>query len=316
MTSVEELGRRAKAASRLARRSVHLGQERGVAHRRRPARRAGRPRSRPPTTPTSTPPADGGMAAGPLDRLRLTDARLAGMADGLRTVADLPDPVGEVLDGWKRPNGLEITRVRVPLGVIAIIYENRPNVTSDAAGLVREGRQRGDPARLVDRAAVERRGRVGAARRARQARLARRRGDPRRRHRVRDGNRGHAAHRLRRLPDPARRPVADPEHSRERDRAGDHRRRRQLPRLRRRRGRSRRGARRSSSTPRPSARACATRPSRCVVHAAVADAFIPRIADALARARRRAGRRRGEPTTLCRTCSRPPTTTSAASSSI
>jgi glutamate-5-semialdehyde dehydrogenase len=77
----------------------------------------------------------GGMGAGPLDRLRLTDARLAAMANGLRTVAALPDPVGEVLDGWTRPNGLQITRVRVPLGVIAIIYENRPNVTSDAAGL-------------------------------------------------------------------------------------------------------------------------------------------------------------------------------------
>src|SRR6185503_17403373 len=51
------------------------------------------------------------------------------------TVADLPDPVGEILDGWKRPNGLEIQRVRVPLGVVAVIYENRPNVTSDAAGI-------------------------------------------------------------------------------------------------------------------------------------------------------------------------------------
>jgi len=77
----------------------------------------------------------GGMEAGPLDRLRLTDARLEGMANGLRKVAALPDPVGEVLDGWRRPNGLEIERVRVPLGVVAIIYENRPNVTSDAAGL-------------------------------------------------------------------------------------------------------------------------------------------------------------------------------------
>ena len=57
------------------------------------------------------------------------------MAGGLRQVAALPDPVGEVLDGWVRPNGLEIQRVRVPLGVVAIIYENRPNVTSDAAGL-------------------------------------------------------------------------------------------------------------------------------------------------------------------------------------
>jgi glutamate-5-semialdehyde dehydrogenase len=76
-----------------------------------------------------------GMDAGPLDRLRLTEARIGSMAAGLRQVASLPDPVGEVLDGWVRPNGLEIQRVRVPLGVVAIIYENRPNVTSDAAGL-------------------------------------------------------------------------------------------------------------------------------------------------------------------------------------
>ena len=76
-----------------------------------------------------------GMEAGPLDRLRLTETRVAGMAAGLRTVAALPDPIGEVLDGWRRPNGLLIERVRVPLGVVAIIYENRPNVTSDAAGL-------------------------------------------------------------------------------------------------------------------------------------------------------------------------------------
>jgi glutamate-5-semialdehyde dehydrogenase len=76
-----------------------------------------------------------GMESGPLDRLRLTDARLASMAEGLRAVAALADPVGEVLDGWRRPNGLLIERVRVPLGVVAIIYENRPNVTTDAAGL-------------------------------------------------------------------------------------------------------------------------------------------------------------------------------------
>jgi glutamate-5-semialdehyde dehydrogenase len=76
-----------------------------------------------------------GMAPGPLDRLVLSDARLEAMAGGLRRVASLPDPVGETLDGWVRPNGLEIRRVRVPLGVVAIIYENRPNVTSDAAAL-------------------------------------------------------------------------------------------------------------------------------------------------------------------------------------
>src|SRR5579885_1279124 len=70
-----------------------------------------------------------------IDRLRLTPARIGAMAGGLRQVAALADPVGEVLDGWTRPNGLRIRRVRVPLGVVGIIYENRPNVTSDAAGL-------------------------------------------------------------------------------------------------------------------------------------------------------------------------------------
>jgi glutamate-5-semialdehyde dehydrogenase len=70
-----------------------------------------------------------------VDRLRLSPARVEAMADGLRQVAALPDPVGEVVDGWVRPNGLAIEKVRVPLGVVAIIYENRPNVTSDAFGL-------------------------------------------------------------------------------------------------------------------------------------------------------------------------------------
>ncbi|WP_436792738.1 glutamate-5-semialdehyde dehydrogenase [Actinospongicola halichondriae] len=77
----------------------------------------------------------GGMAAGLLDRLRLTDDRIGAMAGGLRQVASLPDPVGEITDGWVRPNGLRIRKVRVPLGVVAIIYESRPNVTSDAFGL-------------------------------------------------------------------------------------------------------------------------------------------------------------------------------------
>ena len=76
-----------------------------------------------------------GMSPTLVDRLRLTESRLAGMSAGLRQVADLPDPVGEVVTGWTRPNGLRISQVRVPLGVVAIIYESRPNVTSDAAGL-------------------------------------------------------------------------------------------------------------------------------------------------------------------------------------
>ena len=76
-----------------------------------------------------------GMAEAARDRLRLTEERVQGMAGGLRKVAGLPDPVGEVTEGWVRPNGLRVTRVRVPLGVVGVIYENRPNVTSDAAGL-------------------------------------------------------------------------------------------------------------------------------------------------------------------------------------
>ncbi|HEX2046480.1 MAG TPA: aldehyde dehydrogenase family protein, partial [Acidimicrobiales bacterium] len=76
-----------------------------------------------------------GTTAPVVDRLRLTPGRIEGMADGLTQVAALPDPVGEVTEGWTRPNGLTIEKVRVPLGVVAIIYENRPNVTSDAFGL-------------------------------------------------------------------------------------------------------------------------------------------------------------------------------------
>ncbi|MFZ2018803.1 MAG: glutamate-5-semialdehyde dehydrogenase [Methyloceanibacter sp.] len=70
-----------------------------------------------------------------LDRLMLDTARVAAMAKGIREVAALPDPVGQVIASWTRPNGLEISRVRVPLGVIGIVYESRPNVTADAAAL-------------------------------------------------------------------------------------------------------------------------------------------------------------------------------------
>ena len=76
-----------------------------------------------------------GADATSLDRLRLDAGRLGAMASGLRAVAARSDPVGEVVDGWVRPNGLRVERVRVPLGVVGIIYENRPNVTSDAAAL-------------------------------------------------------------------------------------------------------------------------------------------------------------------------------------
>ncbi len=240
MTPVVELGRRAKAASRLlaaaptpAKNGFLLTAADLLAERANEIRAAN----------------DGdleaaeaaGTASGPLDRLRLTDARLEGMANGLRTVAALADPVGEVLDGWRRPNGLEIVRTRVPLGVVAIIYENRPNVTSDAAGLcVKAGNAallRGSSSALRSNIAVA----AGTQGRGGQARAARRLGDPRRGHLARDRDRSDAADRLRRLPDPARWTVAHPERSRQRHGARHHRRRWQLSRLRRRVGRSRRG---------------------------------------------------------------------------
>ena len=76
-----------------------------------------------------------GTSKSMLDRLALTEERIEGMSNGLRQVVGLPDPIGEVLGMWTRPNGLQIGQKRVPLGVIGIIYEARPNVTSDAAGL-------------------------------------------------------------------------------------------------------------------------------------------------------------------------------------
>ena len=78
---------------------------------------------------------ENGLKEGLIDRLMLNKDRIAGIAEGLRQIAALPDPVGEAVSRVKRPNGLKITKVRVPLGVIGIIYEARPNVTADAAGL-------------------------------------------------------------------------------------------------------------------------------------------------------------------------------------
>ncbi len=83
---------------------------------------------------------ENGLTDAMLDRLRLDEARLEGVAAGVEAVADLPDPVGEVIDRSERPNGLQLSRVRVPIGLIGIIYESRPNVTADAAALcVRAG---------------------------------------------------------------------------------------------------------------------------------------------------------------------------------
>lgn len=76
-----------------------------------------------------------GLSKAMIDRLTLTPERIKAMADGLREVAALPDPVGEVLKMWRRPNGMEVGRMRVPIGLIGIIYESRPNVTADSAAL-------------------------------------------------------------------------------------------------------------------------------------------------------------------------------------
>jgi glutamate-5-semialdehyde dehydrogenase len=78
---------------------------------------------------------DRDLSSAMLDRLMLDETRVEGMAAGLESIAGLPDPLGKVIAEWQRPNGLEIQRVAVPLGVIGIIYESRPNVTADAAGL-------------------------------------------------------------------------------------------------------------------------------------------------------------------------------------
>lgn len=78
---------------------------------------------------------DSGTGTALVDRLTLTPARITAMAEGLRALADLPDPVGEVIRGWNNPNGVRVRQVRVPLGVVGIIYEARPNVTADAAGI-------------------------------------------------------------------------------------------------------------------------------------------------------------------------------------
>ena len=76
-----------------------------------------------------------GLGAAMLDRLLLTEERVAGMVEGLRAVAAQPDPVGQVLAEWDRPSGLHIRRVRTPLGVVGVIFESRPNVTADAGAL-------------------------------------------------------------------------------------------------------------------------------------------------------------------------------------
>ena len=124
----------------------------------------------------------GGTPPNVVDRLRLTPERLAGMAQGLRDVAALPDPVGEVVRGSTLANGLELRQVRVPFGVVGMVYEARPNVTADAAGIcLKSGNAvllRGSSSAAVEQRAIvavlRGRGRRGRARPRRRPARARR----------------------------------------------------------------------------------------------------------------------------------------------
>ncbi|MFN2608944.1 MAG: glutamate-5-semialdehyde dehydrogenase [Acidimicrobiales bacterium] len=134
LTPLEDLGRRAKAASRALATAPPAAKDAALAA----AADLLVQRADEVLAANATDVAraqEGGAGAAVVDRLRLSTSRVEAMADGLRQVASLPDPVGSVDEGWVRPNGLRIQKVRVPLGVVAVVYENRPNVTSDAFGL-------------------------------------------------------------------------------------------------------------------------------------------------------------------------------------
>ena len=242
-----------------------------------------------------------------LDRLRLDAGRVAGVAAALRQLVALPDPVGDVVRGSTLPNGLQLRQVRVPLGVVGIVYEARPNVTVDAAGLCLKS---GNAALLRGSAsAVPHQHRAG-----RRPHRGRGEGRPAGRRRCSccpadRASRSASCCSARGLVDVViprggaaliERVVARV------DRAGDRDRGRQLPRLRRRLRRRRRWPRRSCSTPRPTGSASATPPRRCWctatsphlarLLAALVDAGVTLHGDDAARAahaRRRPGDRRG-----------------------
>jgi glutamate-5-semialdehyde dehydrogenase len=114
---------------------AHAPAAQGRRWRRRQAIRARRPEILAANADDLTAAKAAGATSAFLDRLALDDKRVAAMADGIEVVRALVDPVGKVTERWARPNGMTIERVRVPLGVIGIIYESRPNVTADAAAL-------------------------------------------------------------------------------------------------------------------------------------------------------------------------------------
>ena len=157
METLETLGKRAKAASRLLagagtkRKNAALLAVARALEEQSPAILAA-------NAADVAAAREAGMTPALIDRLSLTAARIEGMAEGVRQTAALPDPVGEVVEGFRRPNGLQIRRERVPLGVVGIIYEARPNVTSDAAALCLTAGNavRGDPRRSCFRRAPRR----------------------------------------------------------------------------------------------------------------------------------------------------------------
>ena len=184
-----------------------------------------------------------GTAASLMDRLKLDEARVEGIAKGLEDVAALPDPIGAVMAEWERPNGLKIARVRVPLGVIGIIYESRPNVTADAGGLcLKSGNAcilRGGSDSFESSSSHHRlhAGRPEGRRIARSVDPARPDHRPRRRRHHADDDRRH------RRDHPARRQVADPARRGGKPHSGHQAPGRHLPRLCRCRRRSQEGAR-------------------------------------------------------------------------
>ena len=241
-----------------------------------------------------------GTSGALLDRLMLDAARVAALAAAVRSVALLADPVGDTVSGWRLPNGLDVQKVRIPLGVLLVVYEARPNVTADVAALaIKSGNAcilRGSSSaapherRADRRGALRPRGRRAAGRQRRRLRL-----QPRRAGRVR--RRCEVVRRR----DPARRRAAQglPDQARTRARAG--RRRRQLPRLHRREGRPAEGARdhrqredaaarrvqRGRDAARPPRGAAGARRDRCRA--------ARRRGRAARRCRRRRGARRAEP---------------------
>ena len=134
MTALEQLGRRAKQAEQFLRTASTASKDHGLTH----SADALLEHTAAILEANAKDIANGeqaGMSPALLDRLRLNEARIAGMAQGMREIVALPDPVGRVLSGGNRPNGLQIVKVAVPLGVVAVIFEARPNVTADAAAL-------------------------------------------------------------------------------------------------------------------------------------------------------------------------------------